>query len=185
MRKKLKAVNKLSTNVPREASIKFCKLVGTESDALPPFVQMRALFCYGDPHSNGLETDDVGEIRRQREREDTWTSSLCPTVVLDPLAEDETQEIALRQWLVLASELQRMLGSWRSPIAAEVHFVAALAYYWQHELGAVLGNSREHKVLTAPANSVAFLRTLFASPQRSYHKNTGPPMAGSTLFVAF
>ena len=62
LRKTLKAVETLSTITPRETIERICRLVGTTSDAAPPFAQMRALFCYGDPNSNGLESNDAKEI---------------------------------------------------------------------------------------------------------------------------
>jgi hypothetical protein len=144
LRKILKAANKFSTKAPSEAIVRFCRLAGTTSDAVPPFAQMRALFCYGDPSSNGLESNDADEIRRHQEREDIWTASLSPAVLLNGITKvgQEALGEALAQWLALTRELHEMTGKGRSPIAAEINFVAALAHYWRHEVKAVMGNSR-------------------------------------------
>jgi len=141
-RKTLKAAKTLSTKTPRETIEGICDLAGTTSDAAPPFAQMRALFCYGDPHSNGLDSDDADEIGRQCEREAIWDATLSPAVLLNGDIRQEALRKALRQWLALMQKLHGMTGRGRSPIAAEINFVATLAHYWRYELKAVLGNSR-------------------------------------------
>jgi hypothetical protein len=77
-RKCLKAVQKLQTQDLRTAISRFCKLVGAATDEEPPFAQMRALFCYGDPRSHGFEQTEADTIKRQCDREDIWTDTLRP-----------------------------------------------------------------------------------------------------------
>ena len=123
---------------------RFTHLVGSSSDIVPPFAQMRALYCYGDPSFNGLETEDGETIRLQCEREKRWATTLSPSVLLEhKFGQPEIPiEAALGEWLSLARQLLTITGTGRSPIVAEINFVAALAHYWRYELQAVLANSR-------------------------------------------
>jgi hypothetical protein len=102
-------------------------------DNVPPFAQMRALYCYGDPASNGNETTDSGNIlAEQQEREDQWDERLSVDVLRESLG----------RWLALVNELRDQAGKGRSPVAARLSFVRTLASYWTAELKAPLGSSR-------------------------------------------
>lgn len=135
-RKALKDVTSLSVGMPRDAIDKFCQLVGTKSELDPPFAQMRALFCCGDPESDGLEleADDESQLKRELEREDLWATSLSPSVLCDRNTDVEVLKAGLSQWIDLADQLHEMTGRRRSPLAAETNFVASLAFYWTDEL---------------------------------------------------
>ena len=95
------------------------------SDALPPFAQMRRLFCYGDPTSNGLEDGSSEQIKQRQEREDLWDAKFSAARLVEFLG----------QWQLLMDELHRRTGEGRTPIMAERGFVSALAMYWTDELG--------------------------------------------------
>lgn len=159
LRKILKAGKSLSQKAPWEAVARFCELAGTTSDEFPPFAQMRALFCYGDPSSNGLEENDPDKVRDQLEREGIWESTLSPTVILSESADEETVSRSWSCWFDLIKKIHERTGRGRSPIAAEVKFVGELAHYWRHELQAPLGNSRAQDY---HSNEPAQQRGLFA-----------------------
>lgn len=89
-----------------------------------------------------MGSNNANEIKRQCEREDIWDATLSPGVLLDVATGQEALGKALRQWLALMRKLHEMTSRGRSPIAAEINFVAANAHYWRYELKAVLGNSR-------------------------------------------
>jgi hypothetical protein len=96
-----------------------------KSDALPPFAQMRSLFCYGNANSNGLEDVSSQEITQRQEREDLWDAKFSAARL----------EELLGQWQLLMDEIHRRTGAGRTPITAECTFVRALATYWTDELG--------------------------------------------------
>ena len=95
-------------------------------DAFPPLAQLRALYCFGDPSFNGLETEDAGQLKKQFEREDSWR------VGWNFLAELSK----------LMDRLEELARGTRPSKAAERTFVSTLACYWTNELELALGNSR-------------------------------------------
>ena len=97
---------------------------GLRSDTLPPFNQMRSLFCYGDPNSNGLEDGSSEQIKQRQEREDLWDAKFSAARLGE----------FLEQWQLLMDELHRRTGEGRTPVMAERQFVSALAMYWTREL---------------------------------------------------
>jgi hypothetical protein len=82
--------------------------------------------CAGSPQANG----DEGR----------GGASLCLEMTPKNSGAQEALGKASRQWLM--RKLHEMTSRGRSPIAAEINFVAAHAHYWRYELKAVLGNSR-------------------------------------------
>jgi hypothetical protein len=102
------------------------------SDDALPFSQMRALFCYGDPNSIGLESNNQEVIEQQIRNEDLWEDRLSPAAIRG----------VLRQWLLLMDQLHEMSGIGRTPVTAETNFVAELASYWNTELKVKPINSR-------------------------------------------
>jgi hypothetical protein len=110
-------------------------------DNVPPFAQMRALYCYGDPASNGNESTDSNKIlAEQQEREDQWDERLSVDVLRESLG----------RWLALVNELREYAGKARSPVAARLSFVRSLASYWTEELKAPLGSSRNETKSVKP-----------------------------------
>ena len=94
----------------------FCISEDAVSDAIPPFPQMRSLFCYGDPNSNGLEeTANPQRLSQQFEREDFWSAALSPK------RQPENPELlpnALTDWRLLIADLHAATGKGRTPIEA-------------------------------------------------------------------
>jgi hypothetical protein len=82
------------------------------SDTLPPFAQMRSLFCYGDPCSNDLEDASSEQTKQRQRREDLW----------DPKFSAARLGELLGQWQSLMNELRRLAGSGRTPIVAKCTF---------------------------------------------------------------
>jgi hypothetical protein len=117
-----KSVERLSSNVV--------------SDTLPPIAQMRQLFCYGDPTSNGLEDGSSKEIKHRYEREKIWDTRFSAKRLVEHLA----------QWKSLMDELHRRAGKGRTPITAERVFVSALATYWTRELGCSVAGTYAYSV---------------------------------------
>jgi hypothetical protein len=103
------------------------------SDALPPFAQMRAQFCYGDPNANGNEDCDDETLARWNEKEDLWKNRYGVNAIKE----------ALTEWQALMCTVHTATGTTgRPPVTAEVSFVSHLHYYWTHELGAKAVDSR-------------------------------------------
>jgi hypothetical protein len=72
----------------------------TEDD-VPPFEQMRALYCYGDPDSDGLDTDE-------RKKESMWDRQLSPSALATSLRQWIELWVNFTRWWVRgASQLQR------------------------------------------------------------------------------
>jgi hypothetical protein len=95
------------------------------SEKAPPFEQMRSLYCFGDPESDGLSVRNV-------KHEKTWRNQFNPNVV----------KAALEIWLNLLGQLHKRMGRGRSPNSAQADFVRQLAGYWKEDLKAPLGSSR-------------------------------------------
>lgn len=116
------------------------------AEDIPPFEQMRALYCYGDPDSDGLDTDE-------RKKESIWDRQLSPSALA----------ASLRQWLELLGELYKRAGKGRQPITAQIDFVRELANWWRQEVKAdvtaSLGSSRADYTTPQPQKSQ---RGLFA-----------------------
>ena len=118
----------------------FCISEDAVSDAIPPFPQMRSLFCYGDPNSNGLEeTANPQRLSQQFEREDFWSAALSPKRQLE---NPELLPNALTHWRLLIADLHAATGKGRTPIEAEFNFVDSLLSYWTVELGCSVYSSR-------------------------------------------
>jgi hypothetical protein len=96
---------------------------------VPPFEQMRALYCYGDPDSDGLNADE-------RKNETVWDRQLSPSALV----------ASLGQWLELLGKLHKLAGKGRQPITAQRDFVRELADWWRREvltdMTASIGSSR-------------------------------------------
>ena len=116
------------------------------AEDVSPFEQMRALYCYRDPDSDGLDTDE-------RKRESMWDRQLSPAALAT----------SLRQWLELLGELYKTAGKGRQPITAQIDFVRELATWWRQEvkadITASLGSSRADYTTPQPKKSQ---RGLFA-----------------------
>lgn len=95
------------------------------SENAPPFEQMRSLYCFGDPESDGLSV-------RSGKHEKIWRNQFSPNVV----------KAALKNWLKLMDQLHKRMGRGRSPSSAQADFVRQLAGYWKEDLKAPLGSSR-------------------------------------------
>ena len=94
----------------------------------PPFEQMRALYCYDDTESDGLDNDgDEAE-----KREDLWDIRFSPAAVQE----------TLKLWLNLMETLHRRAGMGAAPASAKVDFVHELAKFWTTDIGGRLVNSR-------------------------------------------
>jgi hypothetical protein len=117
----------------RKATNALSRALGS-SDTLPPFAQMRSLFCYVDPNSNGLEYGGPEQIKQRQEREDLWDTRFSAARLGELLG----------QWQSLMDQLHRLTGAGRTPIMAERGFVSALARYWTGELGCKLYSARAH-----------------------------------------
>jgi hypothetical protein len=126
------------SSATRDAVNKFCEHVGTKSDVDPPFAQMRALFCC---RSDGNNTNSVDNDPPERERacEAAWADSLSPSVLCDPKTDAEVLSAGISQWIDLLNELSETA---RSPIAAEINFLASLAFYWETEARLQLGRAQ-------------------------------------------
>jgi hypothetical protein len=114
-----KAIDTLVTQLP-------------DSDDHPPFAQVRAHYCYGDPRANGNEAGTPEEIEQRQRREDQWTEQRSPMAM----------KAVLVDWQQRMDELSPLTGTGRTEISAERHFVDRLAHYWTDELGACLTLSR-------------------------------------------
>jgi hypothetical protein len=127
-----------ASSATRDAVEKFCERVGTKSDVDPPFAQMRALFCC---RSDGNNTNSVDNDPPERERacEAAWADSLSPSVLCDPKTDAEILSAGISQWIDLLNELSEMA---RAPIAAEINFLASLAFYWETEARLQLGRAQ-------------------------------------------
>lgn len=104
------------------------------SDTQPPFPQMRALFCFGDPNSNGLENGSSEQIKQRHAREDLWDTKFSAASLGE----------LIERWQSLMNELHEAAGAGRSKIIAERNFVRALATYWKEEIGCNLYSARSH-----------------------------------------
>ena len=126
------------SSATRDAVENFCERVGTKSDVDPPFAQMRALFCCGSDGNNTNSVDN-DPLERERAREAAWADSLSPSVLCDPKTDAEVLSAGISQWIDLLNELSEMA---RSPIAAEINFLASLAFYWETEARLQLGRAQ-------------------------------------------
>jgi hypothetical protein len=115
----------------RKAIGKFQDLL-PDTDEHPPFAQMRALHCYGDPGANGNEDGTPEEIEEWHRREDDWDERLSPMLM----------KKALIAWQGLLADVIGATGTGRTEIAAERGFVSRLAHYWTNELQAPLTAGR-------------------------------------------
>ena len=98
-------------------------------ESAPPFEQMRALYCYDDTETDGLDSDgDEAE-----KKEDLWDNRFSPAAVLE----------TLKLWLNLMETLHRRAGMGAAPASAKADFVRELAAFWTKEIGGRLGASRK------------------------------------------
>jgi hypothetical protein len=90
---------------------------------------MRALYCYDDTETDGLDSDgDEAE-----KKEDFWDNRFSPAAVLE----------TLKLWLNLMETLHRRAGMGAAPASAKVDFVRQLAHFWKREISERLGSSRK------------------------------------------
>jgi hypothetical protein len=107
-------------------------------EEVPPFAQMRSLYCYGNAESDGLDDESADD------REDVWDTRFGPAAVKTVLA----------LWLNLIEQLQSQTGRGRSPVSAQFGFVRTLAAYWTDTLKAPLGSSRNEANSPKPGGRV-------------------------------
>lgn len=103
------------------------------ADYQVPFVQLRALYCYGDPQSNGNAFKGAEELEEQNRRISEWAEEFSPSAI----------RAALIKWSELMDEcLVQTRAAGAPEKTAERNFVAHLGGYWRSELKARPGNSR-------------------------------------------
>lgn len=135
------------------------------TDAEVPFAQMRSLFCYGDPQSNGLQDAIPKEVKQHQEREDLWDAKFST---------ERFREL-LEQWQTLMDELHGLTGVGRTPILAERGFVSALASYWASELECEVANAGQYAYspeAKQARNFVSFVHTAAEIIPEEYRPST-------------
>jgi hypothetical protein len=105
---------------------------GETDEGVIPLDQMRALFCYGQQDSDGLDADDF-------KKENMWAHQLGPAAMVAHLG----------TWLELLGRLYKNAGKGPPPIAAKRDFVRELGGWWREivkdDAAATIGSSRAEK----------------------------------------